>query len=180
MSRGGGARRPGRPVRRRSERGSAIVEFIGVGTLVLVPAVYLVLTVADLQAGLFAVESGAREAGRILAGPGGGTRGPGGPAGREGPVADGAGATAWAQAVARAERAVDLAATDQRLSGGADLEVRCAADPCRTPDATVTVVASAQVPLPLVPDALAAHLGTAVTVRAEHLVRVGAYIEGPP
>lgn len=144
--------------RARAERGSAIVEFVGVAALVLVPSVYLVLTLAELQAGLFAVESGAREAGRILAGAGGEDAG-------------------WAAAHARAEAAVGLAADDQGVPGGARLEVRCDADPCLTPGAGLVVVATAEVPLPLVPDAVAARLGADVTVRAEHLVRVDTFTE---
>lgn len=49
------------------ERGSATVEFLG-GTLVLlIPLVYLVLTLVQLQAGTFAATAAARDAARLLA-----------------------------------------------------------------------------------------------------------------
>ncbi|CAL8898585.1 hypothetical protein [Kocuria varians] len=48
------------------DRGSAIVEFIGLGLLLLVPVVYLVVTVARVQAGSFAVVAAAEEAGQAV------------------------------------------------------------------------------------------------------------------
>lgn len=56
--------------RRRSgqgESGNAIVEFIFVGIVIMVPLVYLLLAVFDLQRNVFAVTEAAREAGRALA-----------------------------------------------------------------------------------------------------------------
>ena len=46
------------------ERGSAVVEFVVLGVLMLVPLIYLVMMMARLQAGSFAVSQAAREAGR--------------------------------------------------------------------------------------------------------------------
>lgn len=46
--------------------GSAIVEFLGVALLLLVPVVYLVLVLGQLQAAAFAVEGAARQAARTL------------------------------------------------------------------------------------------------------------------
>ena len=55
-------------VRRTGHRdeGRAIVEFIAVGLLVLVPIVYLVVTLGRVQAAAFAVSTAAREAGRAF------------------------------------------------------------------------------------------------------------------
>ena len=43
------------------ERGSAVVEFVVLGVLMLVPLIYLVMMMARLQAGSFAVTQAARE-----------------------------------------------------------------------------------------------------------------------
>lgn len=48
------------------DRGSAVVEFIGLGLLLLVPVIYLVLTVARVQAGSFAVVAAAEQAGQAV------------------------------------------------------------------------------------------------------------------
>jgi Flp pilus assembly protein TadG len=50
---------------RHDERGSAALEFIMTGVILLVPLVYLILTMAQLQAGALAVEGAARQAARI-------------------------------------------------------------------------------------------------------------------
>lgn len=195
MSAPGGPAGDGRARRRSAERGSAIIEFIGVSTLVLVPVIYLVLTLADLQAGLFSVESAARETGRILATVGSPGAAPDASATdtttestADATTESTADATTestagpretWAQARARAQRAADLIAADHGLPA-ATLDIACSADPCLTPGATLTVLAAVDVPLPLVPDVVAARLGTVVTVRAQHLVRVDAHSEVRP
>ena len=48
-----------------SERGSAIVEFHFLGILLLVPLVYIMLAVLDVQRTAYAVTQAAREAGRL-------------------------------------------------------------------------------------------------------------------
>ena len=48
-----------------AEDGSASLEFITAGMLLLLPLVYLVLTMAAIQAGAFAVEGAARQAARV-------------------------------------------------------------------------------------------------------------------
>jgi hypothetical protein len=52
---------------RRSDRGSAIVEFHFLGILLLVPLVYILLAVLDVQRTSYGVTQAAREAGRIFA-----------------------------------------------------------------------------------------------------------------
>lgn len=113
----------------RGDGGSASVEFLAVGLLLLVPLVYLVLTLGRVQAGTFAAEAGAREASRLLATTAGDER-----------------------ATARAEAAVALALADQGFApvpGSLDLD--CAATPCRTPEAAVAATVHVDVDLPLVP-----------------------------
>ncbi|WP_344204188.1 hypothetical protein [Kocuria salsicia] len=48
------------------DRGSAIVEFIGLGLLLLIPVIYLVATVARVQAASFAVVAAAEQAGQAI------------------------------------------------------------------------------------------------------------------
>lgn len=60
--------RPGRrarPDRTGNERGSASLEFLGAALLLMLPIVYLVLALAELQAATFAAEGAARHAARV-------------------------------------------------------------------------------------------------------------------
>ena len=58
----------GRSIRRlvRREEGNAVVEFIGWSAVLVVPVLYLVVTLAQLQATTFAVASAADAASRVL------------------------------------------------------------------------------------------------------------------
>lgn len=49
------------------ESGEASVEFIGLVFILVLPIIYLIVGLAAVQAGIFAVEAGAREAARVLA-----------------------------------------------------------------------------------------------------------------
>ncbi len=125
------------------EEGSAAVEFLAVGVLLLVPLVYLVLTLGRVQAATFAAEAGAREASRVLATTSGDAR-----------------------AAARAEAAVALALADQGFAAqpGA-LVLECAARPCRTPEAAVAATVRVRVVLPLVPAFVRSAVPAEVPVR---------------
>jgi hypothetical protein len=82
-----------------SERGSAIVEFHFLGLLMLVPLVYILLAVLDVQRASYGVTQAAREAGRIY-------------------VATGD--------EAAARLAAQVALADQRLdAGGAEIVIPC-------------------------------------------------------
>lgn len=106
--------------------GNAIVEFLGVALLLLVPVVYLALTLGRLQAATFAVDGAAREAARAVAT-----------------------ATDAESAEHRALAAVDLALSDQGVDADpvAATSLECDGD-CLAPGATVTVRVTADVPLP--------------------------------
>jgi Flp pilus assembly protein TadG len=52
---------------RRDEEGSALIEFVGLAVLLLVPLIYLLLSVFSVQRAAFAVTQAAREAGRAYA-----------------------------------------------------------------------------------------------------------------
>lgn len=108
------------------EDGNAIVEFLGVALLLLVPVVYLALTLGRVQAATFAVDGAAREAARAI------TTAP------DAATAD-----------ARAEAAVRIALADQGVPADpvAATTVTCD-DDCLAPGATVTVRVCVEVALP--------------------------------
>src|SRR5690606_26178576 len=53
--------------KRRDERGSGIVEFVWLGIVLLVPMIWIVISVFEVQRGAFAVSSAARAASRAYA-----------------------------------------------------------------------------------------------------------------
>lgn len=111
------------------DRGSAVVEFIFLAVLMLIPIVYFILTVGRVQGASYAVVGAADQASRVYAA-------------AEDP---GTGAT-------RAKRAAMLAVTDYGLGADAvSLQTRCAGGPCLSAGSSVTVTVSLAVPLPLIP-----------------------------
>lgn len=132
--------------RRIDDEGSASLEFLTVGLLLLVPTVYLVVALATVQSAAFAVEGAARQAARVYV-----------------QAAD-AGAAA-----AAAERAIDVTLADYGLDGGqAAVSVTCRPDPadCLRRHGFVTVAIEATVPLPLLPPALEVDLPLGVPLGA--------------
>lgn len=108
------------------DEGNAIVEFLGVALLLLVPVVYLALTLGRLQAATFAVDGAARE-------------------GVRGVVT----APDTVTAEQRMLTAVGLALADQGVEAdpAASTTVTCDGT-CLDPGATVTVQVAVDVPLP--------------------------------
>lgn len=128
-----------------ADDGSAVVEFLGVSLLLLVPLVYLVLVLAQLQAAAFAVDGAAREAARAVV------------------TAPDAGAGA-----AAAVAATRLALDDQGLDPDAaeDALTMACTGPCDRPGSTLTVTVEVAVGLPLVPVWLRDVVPLAVPVRS--------------
>ncbi len=137
------------------DAGSAIVEFLGVSLLLLVPVVYLVLVLGRLQAATFAVDGAAREAVRAVT------------------TADDA-----ASASSRAAAAVDLALGDQGFDGDAAdaLTIGCDGE-CLDPGTSVTVVVEVSVPLPGVPGWLQGVVPLEVPVSSAATGVVDTYVE---
>ena len=137
------------------EEGSVAVEVFVLGVLLLVPLVYLVLTVSALQAAAFAAEGAARQAARsIVLAPD-----------------DGSGRAA-------ADAAVQVALADWRLpTDGTAVTVTCAPDPgdCLTPRGTVRVAVQVAAQLPLLPRAVGGGGGGAVPVGALAVQRVSMF-----
>lgn len=144
--RGHGAGDPARD----PEAGSAIVEYLGVALLLLLPLIYVVVAVSRIQAASFAAEGAAREAGRIVA-----------------QAEDGA------AAAGPAGMAVELAFADQGfdVDGAQSLTLSCSADPCHTPGARIDVQVSTAVALPLLPESIGS-VPTSMDVEARHVVVV--------
>jgi Flp pilus assembly protein TadG len=133
------------------ESGSAIIEFIFLAVLMLVPVVYLIAALGRIQAGALAVEQGAREAGRVfVTAPDVGT------------------------GTARARSSAMLAYRDQGFAapGSGQLTISCSSTPCLTPDARVTVRSQITVTLPGVPRILSRVIPVQVTLEATHVATV--------
>ena len=129
------------------ERGSAVVEFVFLQALLLIPLIYLVMTLARVQAGAFAVAAATREAGRAFV------------------TADSAEA-----AQRRAVAAARLAFEDQGFAPDqADIAVVCDGTPCLRPDARVQIDGRVSVPLPFVPAFAREVVPLQITVRASHV-----------
>jgi len=116
------------------EDGSASLEFITVGMILLLPLVYLVIALSSLQAAAFAAEGAARQASRVFVQ-----------------------AEDKDAAQAAATRAVEFALLDYGLERAAvDTGLSCEPEPrdCLRRRGTVTVTVRILVPMPLVPPML--------------------------
>jgi hypothetical protein len=150
----------GRTTRPRDDdAGSAAIEFVMLGLLLLVPLVYLVLVLARVQAASFAADGAAQAAARAMA------RADDEMTGR-----------------ARALAAVRLGLADQGFDDdpAAAAQVACSASPCLTPQGRVSVLVTVRVVLPGLPAVLDRAAGTHVTVRARHVAVVDAFAAGRP
>ncbi|MBG6214280.1 MAG: hypothetical protein LH475_11255 [Cryobacterium sp.] len=135
-----------RAMLRGREAGSASLEFITAGMILLVPLVYLVLALSALQGGALAVEGAARQAARVYA---------------QSPDE--------VTATVRARRAVAFALEDYGLDpGDAEVQIECAgrASRCLTRRGLVTVTVHIDIALPLVPDLLALNQSVRVPMTA--------------
>lgn len=138
-----------------AERGNAVVEFLGVALVLLLPVMYLVLTVGRVQAATFAVEGASREAARAYV--------------TAPSAADGARLASVAVALAFGDQGFGTAA-----SGGA-LTLTCSASPCLEPGGEVTAHVRLDVPLPLVPSFVRSAVPLSVPVEARHVASVDEY-----
>ena len=116
----------------REERGSALIEVTWLAILLLVPLVYLLISVFDVQRGAFGVSAASRAAGRAYA------------------LAD-----TDAEGRSQARAAARTALADQGFEGAFDLDITCTPLPrsCLSPGSVITVVVRTQVDLPLAPAA---------------------------
>ena len=146
----------GGSLRSRTERGTALVEVTWLSILLLVPLLYIVLAVFEVQRSAFAVTTAARSAGRAYVM-----------------------APDEASAAERAEAAAAVALEDQGLElGRSDLVLTCRPDPtnCLAPGSVIDVDVSYPVRLPLIPAALGGNTPS-IRVEAVHSVPYGTFRE---
>lgn len=138
------------------ERGSALVELTWLGVLLLVPMLWIVLSVFDVQRGAFGVSSAARAAGRAFA------LAPNDAVGR-----------------VRAEQAARQALADQGLDGApVTVTITCTPYPdnCHQGTSVITVRIASRVDLPLLPAVLGGQ-APSFALDASHTVPIGQYQE---
>ncbi|SFS15732.1 Flp pilus assembly protein TadG [Agrococcus baldri] len=141
------------------DSGSASLEFLTVGVLLLVPLVYLVLTLGQIQHAVLGLEGGARHAARTIAQ-----------------------ADSHDAGLAAADRALRVAMADAGLAAEqVGVTISCAPDPdaCDTPRGTVTVEVGATVPLPFAPPVLQLDVGLGVPISAQAMQPVSAFGRTP-
>jgi Flp pilus assembly protein TadG len=146
---------------KRTDGGSAVVEFVFLALLMIVPLVYLVAGVAALQRSTLAVSQAARDAGRAFA------------------TSDSA-----AEAQARVAAAVRLALADEGLADDAQVRFVEAGTSCDAasvvprlaPRAQFTVCVIRRVSLPAIPSVLA---GRGIRTIGAYTVHVDDYRAAP-
>lgn len=141
---------------RRDDAGSALVEVVWLGLLLLLPLIYVLLTVFAAQSAALGSDAASRAAGRAF---------------MLSPSQD--------LALARAETAARVALADQGIEAGQmSLSVTCAPDPgrCLVSGATVTVEVTVQQPLPLVPSFLGRNAPT-IRLSSSHTEPYGTFRE---
>jgi Flp pilus assembly protein TadG len=143
-------------VRRRDQRGSALIELTWLGILLLIPMLWIVLSVFEVQRGAFAVSGAARAAGRAYA------LAPTDAEGRQ-----------------RAQAAASLALADQGVHGvPVDVRITCTPYPrdCHSGTSVITVVVASRVDLPLLPAFLGGN-APSFALDATHTVPIGQFQE---
>ena len=140
------------------ESGSAVIEFVWLAVLLLVPLGYVVLGAFETQRTAYAASAAARSAGRAFV-------------------------TAPDQqsAYARARAAARLAFADQRLDRAPELRISCRPDPrnCLTPGSVVVARVHSSVALPLMPAALGSNTPS-IGVDSVHEAPYGTFREARP
>ena len=141
--------------RLRRDEGTASLEFLTVGILLLVPLVYLVLAVATIQAGALGVEGAARQAARVAV------------LGADNGASD-----------AAVERAVRVMLDDYGIDA-ASVSLTCDRADCTEAGAHVNVAVRARVDLPLVPDVLTLSMIGSVPIEASATQTVSRFAGRP-
>lgn len=143
----------------RDERGSALVEFTWLAVILIVPLVWIVLSVFEVQRGAFATSAAARAAGRAYAL-----------------------APDDATGLQRANAAARQVLADQGAAGQqARVSVTCepAPESCHVGTSVITVVVSSSVALPMAPEVLGRQAAS-FALSATHRVPIGQYVESAP
>lgn len=136
----------------RDDEGSAALEFITVGVILLVPLIYLVIALGAIQEQTFGAEAAARHIARVIA---------------RAPDAE--------TAAERSDAVLAGIVGEYGLDEDAvDLTLACMprSVECPSAGATVVVTVATRVRLPLVPEVLGLDRSTAVPVQAEAVQKV--------
>ncbi|WP_125132210.1 TadE family protein [Microbacterium sp. 10M-3C3] len=137
------------------DAGSAAIEFIFAGLILLVPVVYLVVALGQIQGQALGVEAGARHIARTVAA-----------------------ASGTADADARADAVLDTVVEEYGLDRSrVELSIACAetAASCPAAGATLTVTVRTAVSLPLVPPVLGLDRLAVVPVEASAVQKVSRF-----
>ena len=136
----------------RREDGTALIEFVWLALLLLIPVVYILLAVFDLQRAAYGVSAASRSAARAFML-----------------------APDVTAAYDRANRAARVALGDQDVAGAA-VEITCTPTPadCLKPGSSVRIVVRMTQPLPLTPRALGDQLAP-ITVDSTHVEPYGTH-----
>ena len=140
---------------RDDDGGSASLEFVVLGVLLLIPLAYLLITVFSVQSAAYGVSAASREAGRAY------VQAPAGSDPRDRAFA--------AASVALLDHGIEL--EPEQLS------IICSADPCLTPGAVVSVQVDVTVGLPWVPE-LFGEVPASVAVHGKHTAIVDRFRPG--
>jgi Flp pilus assembly protein TadG len=147
------------PIRICGDDGNAIIEFVFVALLVLMPLVYLIVAVAVVQRSRLATTDAARDVGRAIA--------------TSDRVADAPGRAQAALRIALANQGLRPADVQLRLvAAGADCQAAPSQPPMLDPGAEFQVCVIRHQPLPAVPTVLS---GRGVTTIGRFVVHVDEY-----
>lgn len=137
----------------KEDEGNAILEFVVLSAALLIPSLYLVLTLGNVQAAVFAADTISRDVARIHA-----TE------------------TDPQRAAERSARHTEMVLEDHGLPPRDVVTLSCSEDPCATPGGTVSAQVRIGVPVP----GLGPVLGETgpVVVGASHAVPVDLYRAG--
>ena len=142
-----------RAVAGNAQSGNAIVEFVYLAVLLMVPLVYVLVAVFRVQAASYAVSSAAREAGRVYAT-----------------------SSSIDDADGRAFAAARMVMADSHLPlDGDQLRITCSTHPCLQPGSQLNVVMTYNVALPLVPRFFSDRAPASIHVTSSHLEVVDRY-----
>lgn len=134
------------------DEGSAALEFITVGLILLVPLVYLISALGTIQEQTLGVEAAARHTARVIS---------------LAPDAE--------TALARSEQVLAGIVDEYGLDAD-DVEITMSCAParsdCPTAGATVTITVLTRVPLPLMPDLFGLDRSTAIPVEASAVQKI--------
>jgi len=139
--------------RNAEESGNAMIEFVFLAVLLMIPLVYVLLTVFHVQRAAFAVNAATREAGRAFA------------------TADTDG-----EGYNRAYAAAAVALADHSMVlGPGQPAIDCSSRPCLTPGGKIDVTLDTEVPLPFLPRVLDGRAPASIGIRARHVAYVDQY-----